>query len=184
MSQSATFSIRQMVELTGISEFTIRGWENRYAAFEPNRGETGRREYSKSDVERALLLRELLKRGHKIGKIAPLSSPKLKSLFEVCEEGGSGAGLSSKSEYAHHALELMALQKWGELDLYIRQIPSGNPSKLIHQFFLPAICLLTEKIDLGHVSIAQEHIFSSLLKEKIHSALSSLWRMRGVLRRK
>lgn len=165
-----------MVELTGISEFTIRGWENRYSAFEPNRGKTGRRQYSKADVERALLLRELLKRGHKIGNVAPLSSLKLKNLFESAANRITvpDAPSKSQSELANRALELVALQKWTEPDSYIKNIPHKNATKLIHEFFLPALKLLSEKIEAGHVSIAQEHIFSSLIKEKIHSALSAL----------
>ena len=85
MGQNEIFSIRQMIELTGLSEFTIRGWENRYQAFSPDRSDTGRREYRKKDIERALLFRELLNRGHKISHIAKRNNQKLQSLFGKVE---------------------------------------------------------------------------------------------------
>lgn len=174
MSQEEFFSIRQIVDLTGLSEFTIRGWENRYSAFSPNRSETGRREYSKNDVERALLLRELLKRGHKISKIAKLSNQKLKDLFELADLKNEGAHQNSKFPTALEAIELMALQKWPELENHIKKIKSKNASELIHRFFLPTLQLLSQQVHQGLISISQEHVLSSFLKEKIYLAISEI----------
>lgn len=168
------FSIRQMIELTGLSEFTIRGWENRYSAFEPRRSNTGRREYSKSDVERALLLRELLKRGHKISKIAKLNNQKLLSLFEQTDEKRQVEKISPESKIATKVLELMALQKWPELSELFKKVQNKNISELIKGFFLPLLTELAVRVQAGVVSIAQEHVLSSLLKEKIYSTLSDL----------
>ena len=172
MKQSEIFSIRQMIELTGLSEFTIRGWENRYSAFQPERSDTGRREYCKEDVERALLLRELLKRGHKIGKVAKLSNQKLKRLFEQADANHQNENSEQNSEIISTAMELVALQKWVELKSLIRKIPSKNTGDLIHKFLLPALRSLSLNVNAGMVSVSQEHIFSSFLKEKIYSALS------------
>lgn len=77
-----SYTIRQVVDLTGLSEFTLRGWENRYEAFRPNRTATGRRMYSQSDLQKAILLRELLLRDHRIGEIADLSVAALQDLLE------------------------------------------------------------------------------------------------------
>jgi DNA-binding transcriptional MerR regulator len=174
MSQADTFSIRQMVELTGLSEFTIRGWENRYEAFAPRRGETGRRKYRKCDVERALLLRELLKRGHKIGKIAALNSQKLKELFEETGKEQQAQLVEKKSEVVNQAIELMALQKWGDLDILIKKNRVRDIYRFISEFCLPLLQALSANINSGLVSISQEHIFSTFLKEKIYSELNQL----------
>jgi DNA-binding transcriptional MerR regulator/methylmalonyl-CoA mutase cobalamin-binding subunit len=174
MVQVAVYSIRQMVELTGLSEFTIRGWENRYSAFDPQRGETGRLEYRKADIERAILLRELLKRGHKIGKVAKLTNQRLQLLFEQTAVQRAQSKFEQRSELISHALELMALQKWPELKLFIKNVSAPNTFQLVQDFFIPALKALAENIAEGVVSISQEHIFSSFLKEKIYSALSDL----------
>lgn len=177
MGQSEKFSIRQMIELTGISEFTLRGWENRYQAFSPLRSESGRREYNKKDIERALLIRELLKRGHKISKIAHLSSQKLQSLFEDSGEKQIATKVTCENKAVSEALELMALQKWEDLALLFEKIKYKDASDLIQSFFLPLIQALTIQVASDLVSVAQEHVLSSFLKEKIYSALSGL-RMR------
>lgn len=174
MGQSEIFSIRQMIELTGLSEFTIRGWESRYSAFVPHRSNTGRREYSKGDIERALLLRELLKRGYKISTVAKLNTQRLVGLFEQSAESPKSKNVPRKSQVVSQAMELVALQKWSELSQHLNKIKSKNSLELIQGFFLPVLSELSSQVQAGLVSIAQEHVFSSFLKEKIYSALSEL----------
>lgn len=174
MRQSEVFSIRQMIELTGLSEFTIRGWENRYSAFSPRRSDTGRREYSKNDIERALLLRELLKRGYKVSQIAKLKNQKLLQLLESATGEQSGQNEIENSSLIRDALAFMSLQNWTELSSLLKQVSSKNTKELILHFFLPLLSELATRSKRGQVSIAQEHIFSSLLKEKLYSALSGL----------
>lgn len=171
MSQKEIFSIRQMVELTGLSEFTLRGWENRYSVFTPQRTGTGRRKYSKLDVERALLLRELLKRGHRIGQVADLSAAALKRLFTQDSNRPPG---EVESDAIDSACKLLALQKWSDLESLIRSVPTGNSVRLVNNFLLPLLTRLGSDVAAGLVSIAQEHVLSALLKEKIYAALSRL----------
>ncbi len=172
MGATAAYTIRQMIELTGLSEFTIRGWENRYQAFQPRRGETGRRVYSKSDVERALLMRELIQRGRKISSIANLSNAKLAQIFAETEKQKSGD--LEVPPLVAEALEYLSLQKWEELESCIKAVGGKNAQKLILEFFLPAIFALNEAVRSGRISISQEHIFSSFLKEKIFAVLHEL----------
>lgn len=174
MIKNETFSIRQMIELTGLSEFTIRGWENRYKAFKPKRTETGRREYTKNDVERALLIRELLKRDHKISKIASLNNSQLQELFKdsAPTETAASKKISVHTKAATEALELMALQKWSDLADLFKSLPSQNVSSFLNEFVLPVLSQLSAQLESQMVSVAQEHIISSYLKEKIYSMLA------------
>lgn len=174
MSQTESFSIRQLIELTGLTEFTIRGWENRYAAFSPVRGETGRRLYTKADVERALLLRELLKRGHKISKVAALSNRDLQKLFVQPEVEDVLKPEIQQSEDVAKALKLVALQKWTELEALIRGLSTKNVSDLVTNFFLPVMQSISTDVAKGLLSISQEHVVSSFLKEKIYGAIAEL----------
>lgn len=175
MVQRDLFSIRQMVDITGLSEFTIRGWESRYSAFQPKRGDTGRRAYSKGDVERAILLRELIKRGYKISKIAPLSQQRLHEVFEQIESSvATDEGAGGRSEVVSRVMELMALQKWPELRQLIRKIPSQDIAALVGDFFVPLLKALSASVEDKTTSISQEHVLSAFLKEKIYSVLSEL----------
>ena len=163
-----------MIELTGLSEFTLRGWENRYAAFEPQRSSTGRREYLKKDVEKALLLRELTKRGFKIGNLASLKNHKLKALFEEIEKENLSHSKINPSPLVTECLELLSLQKWSELEQLIKSLHFKSGIQLIHDFFLPLLQEHSKNVHAGWVSTSQEHILSALLKEKIYSNLTKL----------
>jgi hypothetical protein len=70
MSQTEDFTIGTVSRLTGISQHTLRVWERRYGAVESRRSDSGRRLYSDQDVEKLTLLKALVDRGDRIGKIA------------------------------------------------------------------------------------------------------------------
>lgn len=70
MSETNDFSIGAVARLTGISQHTLRIWERRYGVEPSRRSKGGRRLYSGDDVERLTILKALVDRGDRIGKIA------------------------------------------------------------------------------------------------------------------
>lgn len=75
---SNDYAIGAVSRLTGISTHTLRIWERRYGAVIADRTETGRRVYSREDVEKLGLLKILVDRGFSIGQIANLSIGELR----------------------------------------------------------------------------------------------------------
>ena len=73
--------IGAVTQLTGISGHTLRKWESRYHAIEPVRTETGRRLYRQAQVDRLLLLRDLVRQGHQISRLADMSDDDLRTLL-------------------------------------------------------------------------------------------------------
>lgn len=74
---SAPFRIGMVARLSGVPAATIRMWERRYGAVDPQRAPRGGRLYTGADVARLSLLRELTERGHAIGTIARLGNDEL-----------------------------------------------------------------------------------------------------------
>jgi DNA-binding transcriptional MerR regulator len=72
--------IRAVTRLTGINDHTLRKWESRYALVVPTRSETGRRLYSSADVERLLIVRDLLEQGFQPSQLADLDASALQAL--------------------------------------------------------------------------------------------------------
>lgn len=72
------YAIGAVSRLTGISTHTLRIWERRYSAVVADRTESGRRIYSRRDVEKLGLLKILVDRGFSIGQIANLSLEELR----------------------------------------------------------------------------------------------------------
>lgn len=69
-------------KISGVGVHTIRAWEKRYKALEPNRDSSGHRVYNKSDIEKLILLSELCFVGYAISKVAKFSIPELKDLLK------------------------------------------------------------------------------------------------------
>lgn len=76
-----TYSMRSVARATGLTPDTIRAWERRYAAIEPDRTAGNTRRYSPSDIRRLSLLREATQRGHTISAIAHLQEEPLRQLL-------------------------------------------------------------------------------------------------------
>lgn len=78
---STTYTIQMASKLSGVGVHTIRAWEKRYKALEPSRDAAGHRTYSKTDVEKLILLSELCLLGYTISKVAGLNIVELKALL-------------------------------------------------------------------------------------------------------
>ena len=72
------YSIGAVARLTGISTHALRIWERRYRTVVARRTDTGRRIYSRTDVEKLSLLKLLVDHGFSIGQIASLTLDELR----------------------------------------------------------------------------------------------------------
>ena len=68
-------------KLSGVGVHTIRAWEKRYMALVPARDSSGHRTYSKTDIEKLMLLSELCLIGYTISKVARFNIDELKALL-------------------------------------------------------------------------------------------------------
>lgn len=79
---STTYTIQMASKISGVGVHTIRAWEKRYKALVPVRDASGHRTYSKTDVEKLMLLSELCLLGYTISKVAGFSILELKDLLK------------------------------------------------------------------------------------------------------
>lgn len=75
------YSIGKAAQLSGLTTFLIRAWENRYGVVDPKRNDGGQRRYSDADVERLRSLSRLVENGHRIGDVAALDDSQIANLF-------------------------------------------------------------------------------------------------------
>ena len=173
------YSIRQVIDLTGVSEFTLRGWESRYQAFTPHRSKTGRRLYSKVDLTKIRLLVDLLAQGHRIGNIAHQSPKQLEdlALFSQAHLSASAAeGKKTSNPADIHVKKILALAKSFHFDKIQNQLGqielSLGPQEFILNFLLKLIGEMNSLVQRRQFSISQEHIMSALLKGVLHKIIS------------
>lgn len=152
-ARSANLRIGMISRLSGVPTATIRMWERRYEALNPQRSPAGGRLYSTADVARLALLKQLVDRGHAIGTVAGLSESRLQQLLADsatpvapvkgdCRIAIVGSSLSRRMKPALSAhprmvvagthatvTHLLATQTDEALDAVVVEIPSLGPTQ-------------------------------------------------------
>lgn len=82
----ASFGIRAVSRLTGIPMDTLRAWERRYRAVIPRRSAQNRRFYSRDDVARLLLIKQLVEQGEPVGSVVHLTEAELQDQLRTHAE--------------------------------------------------------------------------------------------------
>ncbi|MFM8332434.1 MAG: MerR family transcriptional regulator [Candidatus Methylumidiphilus sp.] len=77
------FGIGAVSRLTGIPLDTLRMWERRYRLVTPQRTDDNKRQYSRADVSRLALIKQLVDVGHAIGGLAALPEQALRERLQV-----------------------------------------------------------------------------------------------------
>lgn len=171
MKKDSHFSIRQVIDLTGVSEFTIRGWENRYQAIVPDRTDKGRRIYSKEDLLKIKALKDLVDRGNQISSIAHLDLDELqKLLIEDQLEISKDTNHPAVNSIIKHS-DVFAWDKVQKVFHDQRKKHSGKD--LIFEFLLPLIKEINSLVEQNIFSIAREHILSAMIKEELYCLKNS-----------
>jgi DNA-binding transcriptional MerR regulator/methylmalonyl-CoA mutase cobalamin-binding subunit len=174
---SATHPIRAVARLTGIPLDTLRAWERRYHAVTPQRSGRGR-VYSEKEIQRLMLLRDAVARGHAIGQIARIPEAKLRALLQQEEALVAPPEAPQREEEWPRAALAPLVHAIENFD-YIRAdrelsrlaAATVNSRELVHQVALPLMRITGERWHQGTFTIAQEHMVTSLLSGLLASML-------------
>jgi DNA-binding transcriptional MerR regulator len=80
--QSQTYRIGAVARLTGISVDRLRAWERRYGVVETRRTESLGRIYTRDDVERLTMIKQLVDLGNPISSVAQLGDDQLRERLQ------------------------------------------------------------------------------------------------------
>lgn len=157
--------IRQVAELTGVNPITLRAWERRYELIVPHRTAKGHRVYSDQDIARIHQILQLLDQG------IPISQTK--SLLDKATTGGQ-VQLQQQSwqHYLEQLRNAIANFNLAELDQQYNELLSLYPIDVVtEKIILPTMQYLGEQWQNEISGIAQEHFFSTYLRNKIGARL-------------
>lgn len=157
------YPIRAVAKITGLSLDTLRAWERRYRAVVPERSDRGR-QYGPAQIERLLLLGQLVQKGHAIGQIASLSDPELQNLLAQ-QPGQPIAEFAPLPDFLGpvlSAIEAFDTARAGdELSRLAAVLP---PRDLVYQVAVPLMHEVGIRWHNGTLAIAQEHLVSQMLR--------------------
>jgi len=166
----ASYSIKELENLSGIKAHTIRIWEKRYGIVKPARTDTNIRLYCDSDLKRLLNIAILNRYGIKISQISKLSDNELSE--KVVHVTSDSTNPESSIENLIIAMVEMDEFKFNRiLSRYIMNEGFENAViRVIFPFF--------EKIGIlwqtGAINPAHEHFVSNLFRQKLMVAIDNI----------
>ena len=177
--------IAVVAERTGLSQDLLRIWERRYRAVAPTRGPGGQRLYSDADVERLALLHAATRAGRSISRVANLSDETLAGLVDedvaarerlATTPNGSGEkrDLVGEALFLARALDSAALS-----DTLRRASAVLGVAAFIESVAAPLLRRVGNEWHAGRLSMAHEHMVSSLLHDLIAERMRAFGKREG-----
>ncbi|MGE5496951.1 MAG: MerR family transcriptional regulator, partial [Syntrophothermus sp.] len=149
----------------------------------PKRTKSERREYSKQDLEKLMLLEQVVLLGYKIGSIAGLTSESLKKIIDehsgTQEAGGkthtddSGAFKSTVTEYLDSCKQaIREYEPFGLKNILFKALLALGQERVINELVIPLIKDVGDGWEKNEISISQEHMASSVITEFLKYIIS------------
>ncbi len=170
-------------KISGVGVHTIRAWEKRYQALVPSRDGSGHRTYTKSDIEKLMLLSELCLLGYTISKVAKLSILELKELLKdlgKTEEVIEASEFNLVKEKPHvdprdsQGILTFALKAY-KIDVINQEIGKLKslitPREMAFDVLLPLSQEIEQLVASGSYTNSQEQLIKSFLRFHSNTSL-------------
>lgn len=165
----STYTMAQIVALTGIKGHTLRKWETRYSFLEPERTNTNIRYYSDSQLKKLLNICVLMRNGLRISKIDKMSDEEIHSSIVD--------SLMDSKEEDEISILIISMLEMDEIkfDRIIKsQIIKNGLLSTTTNIIYPFLNQVGILWGINKVIPAQEHFVSSLIKQKIFATIDLL----------
>lgn len=177
--------IAVVAERTGLSQDLLRVWERRYRAVAPTRGPGGQRLYSDADIERLALLHAATRGGRSISRVAGLAD---EALAELVDEDSAArdrraaapTAPGEKRDLVGEALFLARALDSAALDDTLRRAAAVmGVSTFIESVAAPLLRRVGNEWHAGRLSMAHEHMVSSLLHDLVAERMRAFGKREG-----
>ena len=176
------YPMRVVSRLTGLTADTIRVWERRYGAVDPDRTEGNKRRYNGSHVRRLVLLRRATELGHSIGQVARLRDEDLRRIIgETSPDIGSQVSLYAAlvEDYIGAVFNYEVQRAESILTRTAAILP---PMTLTLEVIVPLMRRVGELWIAGQLRIAHEHIISGQLRSLLGTLMRHTEPVKGAPR--
>lgn len=171
MEELGKYSIGAVARLTGVTTETLRAWERRYHLVAPGRDDRGRL-YTEADVHKLRVLRELVGRGHTIGRLAPLN---LEELDKLRGQSSPPRGEGRRVDF-RPLREALSDFDPAALDRELGRAATLLPAReFALEVAMPFLREVGDGWQAGTWSVAQEHLASAAVR----AVLGTLVRLSG-----
>ena len=155
---------------TGLSKDTLRVWEKRYGFPKPERDKFGERVYPQEQVEKLRLLKRLIDRGYRPGKLVSRSIEELLDLVSPQRPAATAQPASPAQPFAAFNTQDVA-----EIREQLRERLSREG---LRDFVLGTVSELHQQLSdawmRGQLALYEERLYSEALCSTLHGGLGAL----------
>ncbi|MET0052300.1 MAG: MerR family transcriptional regulator [Candidatus Thiodiazotropha sp.] len=159
---NVNLSISDVSRIAGIPKDLLRMWERRYAYPKPERDGNGDRVYSQEQLDKLILIRQLIDQGKRPGKLMKMALPELN---ELLRDNPSELDLN----------QLIVMLKSGQAselrNALTQQLKTQGLRAFIHQVMVPANRRVGEAWRDGELEIHEEHLYTEMISTLIRQSL-------------
>lgn len=175
-SSSLSLSIGSAERETGLSKDTLRMWERRYGFPQPVRDTFGERVYPMEQVEKLRLLKQLLDRGHRPGKIIGSSADELRALS--MPHAGAPSVQENPHEQRADLQHYIALCKAYRFDEFRRALSQEllriGLFRLVVEVIAPLNTMVGARWAAGTFAVFEEHLYTESVQVVMRNAISAI----------
>ncbi|MEJ2592125.1 MAG: cobalamin B12-binding domain-containing protein [Candidatus Thiodiazotropha sp.] len=158
-------SISDVSRIAGIPKDLLRMWERRYDYPKPERDTNGDRLYTDDQLNKLVLIRQLVDQGRRPGKLMTMALTELKELLSETQ-----AVLDFD-----RLIELLRAGNAPELKEWLtRQIQSLDLRAFIHQVMVPANRIVGEAWNGGDLAVYEEHLYTEMVTGLVRHSLADI----------
>lgn len=159
---------------TGISKDSLRVWERRYQFPQPQRDAAGERLYPVEQVAKLRLIKRLLDRGYRAGRLVPATVQSLQALLEELPATASNPLHAASQELAPY-LDALRAHQVDELRRMLAQalLRMGLGPGVLN-LIAPLIHEVGELWMRGELQVFEEHIFSESVQQVLRQAMQAV----------
>ncbi|RQO54699.1 cobalamin-binding protein [Paucibacter sp. KBW04] len=160
---------------TGIGKDTLRVWERRYGFPCPLRDAQGERAYPLEQVQRLRLLKRLLDRGHRPGRVVPAGLEELESLLKQPMAKSAAPSPLMPGADLEAFVDLLRAHRIDAL----KHLLSQTLLRLgLGDFVMSVVAPLTTRVgDLwmqGELQVFEEHVYTEALQQVMRQAVQAI----------
>jgi methanogenic corrinoid protein MtbC1 len=167
------FSISQLSSYAGIKPHTIRVWEQRYGALQPNRSEGNTRYYDSTQLRRLLNIVSLMNGEHRVSELGGMSD---KKLFELINEKIATSIDAPHQEYfiSQMIAAGISYDEYHFDKMLANCVVRYGMKKAYTDVLYPMLVRIGLMWTGDRMPPANEHFISNLLRQKMFSAIDAL----------
>lgn len=163
------FNIAAVERDTGLSKDLLRMWERRYGFPAPIRDQYGERVYSPAEVERLRLVKRLIDKGFRPGKVLPLTPPQLE---EMLLNSSPAAALEATMDWAPYLDMLRRGELLGLRETLQQQLVRRGLQGFVQDIAAPLTVAVGEAWMRGNLCVHEEHAYSEILTTLLRQTMT------------